>query len=153
MKKKFKNAEFNNRKRQIIFTYTDGKTVTSHYGQFGIKNTIARIWVDRETSGQSIGLEFADGKKDYIPFDQPLALARDPEYLLQNQIEIIIAHIKNALKVRSLSKRYLAEQLKTSDNQIQRLLDPEITNKNWSQLYKILALLDIEPKFSIRKAA
>jgi hypothetical protein len=38
----------------------------------------------------------------------------------------------------------LATQLGTSDNQIQRLLDPSVLNKNLEQLYRISLLLGLE---------
>ncbi len=151
--KKLKRVEFNNRKKQIMFVYASGKMATLHYGHFGIDQSIVRAWIDKETAGKSVGLEFADETTDYIPYDQPLAAVHDPEYLLQQHIELIISHIKDALKVLKFSKRYLAEQLKTSDNQIQRLLNPAIPNKNLSQLYAILAIVGLEPEWRVRKAA
>ncbi|MCK6556598.1 MAG: hypothetical protein L6Q80_11990 [Dehalococcoidia bacterium] len=50
-------------------------------------------------------------------------------------------------------QRYLATQLGTSDNQIQRLLDPSILNKNLEQLYRIVLLLGLELEWRIKKAA
>lgn len=150
---KFKSVDFNNRKKQLVFTYSSGKQAVIHYSQLGISTNITKAWVDSKTRNKSVGLKFANGKKDYLPYDQPLALIKDAETLLQNQIEIIIAYIKNEIKERKLSKRYLAEQLKTSDNQIQRLLNPKIINKNLSQLYQIVFLLHLELKFDIKKAA
>lgn len=141
--KKFKMVSYNNRKKQIAFVYTSGKRVTVHYSQLGIKRNISRTWIDRETSGQSVGYEFEGGRVDYMPYDQPLAVARDPEFLLRTHIERLTAKIKGVLKKKKISKRYLAEQLETSDNQIQRLLDPAILNKNLSQLYQIAALLGL----------
>jgi len=79
-----------------------------------------------------------------MPYDQPLALNKDPKYLLQNQIETLIAKINFALKQKKMSKGYLARRLNTSDNQIQRLLNPKILNKNLTQLYRIASLLELE---------
>lgn len=150
---KFKMISFNNHKKQFLFTYTSGKRAAVHYSQLGIKTPVATAWIDKETKGQSIGFTLSTGKTDYIPYDQPLALIKDSDYLLQNQIETIIAQIKEEISSRKLSKKYIAEQLKTSDNQIQRLLNPKILNKNLTQLYHILTLLNLEPEFRLRKAA
>ena len=150
---KFKKIDFNNRKKQLHFTYASGKKAALHYSQLGITTNIKKAWVDKETRGKSIGLEFSNGKKDYVPYDQPLSLIKDTDTLLQQHIELIIASIKTAIKEKHLSKKYLAEQLETSDNQIQRLLNPLILNKNLSQLYQIGCLLNLELKLNIQKAA
>ena len=85
-----------------------------------------------------------DGEVDYMPYDQPLAIAKDPEFMLQNHIEHVIAQINEELVNKKISKKYLARQLGTSDNQIQRLLNPNILNKNLTQLYKLAAMLGLQ---------
>ena len=150
---KIKTVECNNRKRIIQLAYRSGIKVEIHYSQIGIHKKISAIWVDKETRGMSVGMRFDDGKEEFMPYDQPLALVKDPEYQLQNQLERLIAHIKDALKKKKVSKRYLAEQLKTSDNQIQRLLNPKILNKNLEQLYKVAALLGLDLEWNINSAA
>ncbi len=82
-----------------------------------------------------------------------LALAKDPEYLLRSQMERVVARIRSVLAKKGISKRYLAEQLGTSDNQVQRLLDPNLLNKNLEQLYRIVTLVGLELEWTIRKAA
>jgi transcriptional regulator with XRE-family HTH domain len=72
---------------------------------------------------------------------------------LQIHIERIIAKIKRAIEKKKISKRYLAEQLGTSDNQIQRLLNPSILNKNLCQLYKVADLVGLEFEVKIREVA
>ena len=54
---------------------------------------------------------------------------------------------------KKISKKYLARQLKTSDNQIQRLLNPNILNKNLIQLYKLAYLLNLEFEVHLTEAA
>jgi hypothetical protein len=137
-------ASFNNRKQQLTVGYTSGKKLSVHYSHLGIRAPITRVWIDSETKGCSLGIELENGRVDYMPYDQPLSIARDPEFLLQTHIELLIAHIKEQLQEKKISKRYLAEQLHTSDNQIQRLLNPAILNKNLFQLYRIAALAGLE---------
>lgn len=149
----FKSVKFSNNKKQIDLVYTSGKNVSLHYGSLGISKNISHVWVDQETRGKSIGIEYLDGSKDFMPYDQPLAIIKDPEYLLQEHIEHLIAHIKEVINKKKISKRYLAQQLKTSDNQIQRLLDPSILNKNLSQLYKIASLLGLAFEIELKEAA
>lgn len=150
--RKFGKVLFNNRKKQISFKYTSGKEVMVHYSQLGIRSNIRESWIDQETNGQSVGVRFEDSTINFIPYDQPLALVKDPDFLLQNQIEILTARIKETIKAQKISKRYLAEQLGTSDNQVQRLLNPKILNKNFSQLYQIAALLGLELQISLKAA-
>ena len=150
--KKFKKVSFNNHKKQLTVTYISGKQISVHYSQLGIKANILEVWVDHETRGQSVGMRFADGITDFMPYDQPLALGKDSDYLLQTHIELIIARIKEAIRVKKISKKYLAEQLHTSLNQIQRLLNPAIVNKNLSQLYHISSLLGLEVKMALKAA-
>ena len=132
--------------------YTSGQKVIVHYGTLGIKKNIKSIWVDKETKGRSIGIELVNGDVDYVPYDQPLYIVRDPEYLLQNHIENVIARMNEVISQKHISKKYLARQLETSDNQVQRLLNPKILNKNLMQLYKLGALLDLEFKLELEAA-
>ena len=146
-------VRFNNRKRALAVEYASGKTVELHYGQLGISQKLSAAWVDKETRGRAVGIRLEDGTEEHMPYDQPLALARDPEYQLRTHIERLLAHIHRALAEKRISKRYLAEQLGTSDNQIQRLLDPAILNKNLEQLYAVALLLGLELEWRVRPAA
>ena len=153
MSQKFKTVSFNNRKKQLHCVYTSGKIINLHFGQLGIRKNIIRVWIDKETGGRSIGFELSDGSVDFMPYDQPLAVVRDPEFLLQTHIEIMTARIKEEIRKQGVSKRYLAEKLATSDNQVQRLLNPEILNKNLEQLYRIAALLGLQFEWQLKKVA
>ena len=149
---KFKSATFSNRKKELHIVYASGKKVVVHYGALGITDPVAHIQVDEETSGRTLKIEFANGKTDYMPYDQPLFLVKDPEYMLRDHIENIVARINEEIDRKKISKKYLARQLKTSDNQVQRLLNPRIMNKNLTQLYKLAALLGLEFEVSVKAA-
>ena len=148
---KIKVASFNNRKKTLRVDYVSGKTARIHFSQIGIQDNISEVWVDRETRGKSLGIRLINGREEFMPYDQPLALIKDSDFLLQNHIEHVIAHIHKAITSKKISKRYLAEQLNTSDNQIQRLLNPSILNKNLEQLYKIATLLGLEMEWGVKK--
>jgi hypothetical protein len=145
---KFKSIGFNNKTKHLNINYMSGKKVVIHYRQIGIKKNIVEAWIDHETGKRSIGFKFADGTQEFMPYDQPLAVVKDPEFLLQTHIELLTAKIKDELSRQGISKRFLATQLGTSDNQIQRLLNPAILNKNLEQLYNIASVLGLE--FEIR---
>ena len=81
---KFKSATFSNRKKEIHIVYASGKKVVVHCGSLGITDLVKHIQVDKETSGRTLKIEFANGKMDYMPYDQPLFLVKDPEYMLRD---------------------------------------------------------------------
>lgn len=149
---RLRKVSFNNRKKQFEVVYVSGKRVGIHYSQLGLEELVRKTWIDKETRGRSVGIELTSGKIEYMPYDQPLALSRDADYLLQDHIEVLTAQIKKALKEKRISKRYLAEQLHTSDNQVHRLLNPAILNKNLSQLYRIGSLLGLEVEIGLKAA-
>ena len=149
---KFKSATFSNRKKEIQVVYTSGKKAVVHYGSLGITDPIKHIRVDKETSDRSLKIEFANGKTDYMPYDQPLFLIRDPEFMLRDHVENVVARINEEINRKNISKKHLARQLKTSDNQMQRLLDPRIVNKNLTQLYKLSAMLGLEFEVTVKAA-
>ena len=150
---RIRTVRFDNRKRVLEVDYASGKSIAVHYGHLGIPRKIAAVWVDTQTRGRAVGIRLEDGSEEYMPYDQPLALARDPAYVLRTQLERLLARIRQALADKHISKRYLAKQLGTSDNQIQRLLDPSILNKNLEQLYRIGLLLGLELEWRVREAA
>lgn len=150
--KKFKEVVFNNRKKQLELTYTSNRKIIVHYSQLGIQSNISNAWIDKETKGKSIGMRFENDKIDYLPYDQPLAIIKDPEFMLQNQVEILVANIKEVLAKKRISKTYLAQQLGTSNNQIHRLLNPKILNKNLTQLYRIASLLNFDMEIHLKAA-
>ena len=147
---KFKSVKCSNKKKEIYIVYTSGKTAVIHYSSLGISHHIKNIRVDKETSGKSLKIEFVNGRVDYLPYDQSLFLIKDPEYMLHNHIENIISRINEEIKRKKMSKKHIARQLKTSDNQVQRLLNPNILNKNLPQLYKLASLLGLEFKVSVK---
>jgi DNA-binding XRE family transcriptional regulator/DNA-binding Xre family transcriptional regulator len=147
-----RKVDFDNRRKTLYIEYNSGKLVEIHYGQLGIHKKISEVWIDRETGGRSVGIRFTNGDEEFMPYDQPLALARDPEFLLRTHLERILGKIRLVLHEKRISKHYLAEQLETSDNQIQRLLNPAFLNKNLEQLYRIGILLGLEFEWNIKKA-
>ncbi len=149
---KFSSVSFSNKKKEIAIKYSSRKSIIIHYGHLGINQNIKEIWIDKETRGKSLAIELADGTIDYLPYDQPLYIVKDPEYMLQLHIENIIAQIKEELNKKTISKKYLARQLQTSDNQVQRLLNPNILNKNLVQLYKLASLIGLKFEMHVQTA-
>ena len=149
---KFKSAKFSNKKKEIHIIYTSEKLVKIHYRDLGINKKIENIKVDKETGQKSLIIKFTDGKYDFLPYDQPLHIIGDPEYLLQNHIENIIAQIRTKISQKKVSVTYLAKQLNISDHQMQNLLNPNRLNKNLKQLYKLAHLLNLEFEMHLKAA-
>ena len=150
---KFKSVTFCNRKKRINTIYSNNKEYEVHYSELGIKRNIKNILIDTETKGLSLIIELDDGELNYMPYDQILYLRKDPEYMLKLHIQHIVADIKKALKEQKISKAFLRDALKTSDSQLNRLLDSKKINKNLFQLYKLSNLLKLEPEFCLKKVA
>ncbi len=148
-----KKVTFDNRKKQLTVHYAARQEATIHYGQIGITQNLRQAYSDKETGHRTIVLILADGSTEFMPSDQPLALIKDPEFVLQTHIERLVARIRRELQKKGVSLRYVARQLSTSDNQVQRLLSPSVLNKNLSQLYRIAAILDLEVEVHIKEAA
>lgn len=144
--RKFKSVNFSNKKKEIYLIYNSGKEITLHYSDLGFSDLIDEAWIDKDTGRAAIGFKLSNGDEEFMPYDQPLSLKQDSEYQLQTQIEQLVFRINQTLTERKISKKYIARQLETSDNQIQRLLDPNILNKNLTQLYRLGALIDLDMK-------
>jgi len=151
--KKIKKVSFSNKTKEIEIEYASKKKYLLHYGQLGIGKNIVRAWVDSETKGKSVGFEFDDGSIDFMPYDQPLVLNKDPEYMLQEQIEHLVLELNEAIQKKGISKKYIAKKLKTSENQIFRLLNPSILNKNLEQLYQMAFILNKQIEIELKDAA
>lgn len=150
---KISKVDFNNRKKELTIVYKNKKIVTLHYGQLGLKKNILSARIDPESKGLALALGFQDGKKEYIPYDIPLILSQDPDYLFQTEIEELIADIKIKMQDKKISKKYLARQLQTSDIQIERLLNPKTSKKNFQQLNKIAHILGMNLSIKMEEAA
>lgn len=150
---KIRQVSVNNRKKELSVVYTSGKQIVVHYGLVGIEKNVTDAWPDPETGHRSIVLDYADGTQDFMPYDQPLAAVKDPEFLLRNDLERLTARIRQEAKRQRVSLRHIARQLGTSDNQIQRLLNPRILNKNLQQLYRIAAMLGLKVDLRLEAAA
>ena len=150
---KIKTVNFCNRKKRLFLKYTNNKVYEVHYSELGLDQKIINAWVDKETKAMTAVLMLEDNSEEYLSFDQPLYLRKDPEYMLRLHIERVIADIKMEIKHKKISIAYLRDKLQTSDSQIRRLLDPSNLNKNLTQLYKIADILGLNLKFGMDKEA
>lgn len=151
--KKFKKAEFNNKKRLFNLEYTSGLKLACPYFSLGIKGKVIEAGPDAEVGGHSFYFVLENGKKDYVPFDQPLHIAQNPEYVREQTLYQMTKRLNEFIKEESVSKRELARRLGTSMSQLARLLDTTNYKKELSRLIQIAAMLNYEFRWEFRKAA
>ncbi|NJL24043.1 MAG: hypothetical protein HC902_01895 [Calothrix sp. SM1_5_4] len=150
--KKFKHVAFDNKKRVFHLEYTSGLKVDCPYSALRIKGKIVDAAPDAEVGGSSFYFVLESGKKDYVPYDQPLHINQVPEYAKQQALYEMTKAINEFIRKERVPKRELARRLNTSLSQLARLLDVTNYKKELSRLIEIAAMLNYEFKWEFKKA-
>jgi DNA-binding Xre family transcriptional regulator len=108
---------------------------------------------DHEVGHHSFYFILHNGKKDFVPFDQPLHIVQHPEYVKQQTLYEVTKQLNEFIERGKVSKRELARRLGTSMSQLSRLLDTTNYKKEFSRLIELAAILNYEFKWSFKKAA
>lgn len=151
--RKFKMVMFDNKKRVFHLEYTSGLKIDCPYFSLGIREKVKDAAPDREAGDHSFYFVLESGKRDYVPYDQPLHIAQNPEYVKQQTLYEMTKMINEFIREEKIPKRELARRLGTSMSQLLRLLDTTNTKKELARLIEIAALLNYEFKWEFRKAA
>lgn len=151
--KRFKRVVFDNKKRVFRLEYTSGLRIECPYFSLGIRRKVVDARPDPETGGHSFAFTLDDGTTDYVPFDQPLHIARNPEYVKEQTLYEMTKQLNEFIRREGISKRGLARRLKTSPAQLARLLDPTNYRKSMSRLVEIGAILNYRFRWEFEKAA
>jgi hypothetical protein len=151
--RKFKKVTFDNKKRAFHLEYTSGLKVDCPYSALGIREKVMDAAPDSEVGDHSFYFVLENGKKDYVPYDQPLHIAQNPEYLKQQTLYEMTKAINAFIRKEKVPKRELARRLDTSMSQLSRLLDTTNYKKELSRLIEIAAMLNYEFKWEFKKAA
>lgn len=151
--KKFKKVEFDNKKRVFYLEYTSGLKVECPYSALGIRGKVINSAPDSEAGRHSFYFILDNGKKEFIPFDQPLHIAQNPEYVKQNTLYEVTKQLNQFIEQARVPKRELARRLGTSMSQLSRLLDTANYNKELARLIELAALLNYEFKWAFKRAA
>ena len=151
--KKFKKAEFDNKKRVFHLSYSSGLVIDCPYFSLGIKGKVTESGPDDEVGGHSFYFVLENGRKEYVPYDQPLHIVQNPEYVKEQTLYEITKCLNEFIKKEKVSKRELARRLGTSMSQLMRLLDTANYKKELSRLIELAALLNYEFKWEFKKAA
>lgn len=151
--KKFKTVEFDNKKKVFYLKYTSGLKVECPYSALKIRNKVIEAAPDLEVGKHSFYFVLENGKKEFVPYDQPLHIVQNPEYVKQTTLYTITKQLNEFIQKSKISKRELARRLGTSLSQLSRLLDTTNYKKELSRLVELAAILNYEFKWQFKRAA
>ncbi len=151
--KKFKKVQFDNKKKVFHLEYTSGLKIECPYSALGIQGKVTQAAPDNEVGGHSFYFVLNNGKKDFVPFDQPLHIVQHPEYVRRHTLYEVTKQLNQFIEREKVSKRELARRLGTSLSQLARLLDTTNYKKELSRLIELAAMLNYEFKWTFKKAA
>lgn len=150
---KFKCVEYDNKKRLFHLEYSSGLKIECPYSALGIKGAVVEAAPDNESGRHSFYFNLENGGREFVPFDQPLHIVQNPEYVKEQTLYGVTKQLNEFIKKSNISKRELARRLKTSLSQLSRLLDTTNYKKELSRLIELAALLDYEFVWEFKKAA
>lgn len=151
--KRFKKVIFNNKKRVFHLEYTTDLKVDCPFSALGIRDKVIESGPDPEVGNHSFYFVLSDGKKNYVPYDQPLHIVQNPEYVREQTLYEITKQLNRFIQSAKVPKRELARRLGTSLSQLARLLDTTNYNKELSRLIELAAMLNYEFKWKFSRAA
>lgn len=151
--KRFKKVALNNKKRVFHLEYTSGLKIECPYSALRIRNKVVEAGPDKESGKHSFYFILENGRKEFVPFDQPLHIVQNPEYVKQNTLYEVTKQINEFVEREKVSKRELARRLGTSLSQLSRLLDTSNYEKELSRLIELAAVLNYEFEWEFKKAA
>src|SRR3990167_2866194 len=151
--KKFKKVEFDNKKRVFNLKYTSGLPIECPYSALGIRGKVVETGPDSAVGRHSFYFILENGKKEFVPYDQPLHIVQNPEYVKEQTLYEVTKELGKLIKKSKVSKRELARRLGTSLSQLARLLDTTNYKKELSRLIELAAMLDYEFKWQFKRAA
>ncbi len=149
--KKFKDVVFDNKKRLFRLEYSTGLRINCPYSALGIREKVVEAGPDIEVGGHSFYFVLKSGRREYVPYDQPLSISQAPEYMKHQALYEITKAINKYIKKEKVPKRELARRLGTSLSQLSRLLDPTNYKKELSRLIEIGAMLNYEFRWEFRR--
>ena len=149
----FKKVAYDNKKRVFHLEYTTDLKLDCPYSALGIRNKVVEAGPDSEVGGHSFYFVLDNGKKDYVPYDQPLHIVQNPEYVKEQALYEDTRQLNEFIEKAGISKRELARRLGTSMSQLFRLLDAPNYKKELSRLIEIAAMMDYEFVWRFKKVA
>ena len=151
--KKFRKVKADNKKKVFHLEYTSGLKLECPYSALGIHHKVTSAAPDPEVGGHSFYFILDNGDKNYVPYDQPLHIEQNPEFIKNQTLYEVTKQLNQFIRLAKISKRELARRLHTSLSQLLRLLDTTNYKKELSRLIEIATLLNYEFKWQFKKAA
>lgn len=146
----------NNRKKVFVIDSTKG-TYELPYNLLPFPPTkedpLVSVIADPELAKEAFTYKLRSGIEDSVHMDSVLYHSKDPEYLCNLMLHNLTCKALDKLKEKKISKRQLARQMKTSPQQIQRLLNTAFYGKTIDQMIKLLHVLGVTVELNFKKAA
>lgn len=151
--KRFKKVCLDNKKRVFHLEYASGLKIECPYSALRIRGKVVEAAPDDEAGRHSFYFVLDNGKKDFVPFDQPLHIVQNPEYMKQRTLYEVTKQLNEFIQREKVSKRELCRRLGTSLSQLSRLLDTTNYKKELSRLIELAAMLNYEFTWQFKRAA
>ena len=100
------------------------------------------MFVDKELGNEAITYVLNSGDEGSIHMEQILEYNEDPNYMAELLTHKLTLEARQGIENSGLSRRQIANRLKTSVPQLYRLLDPANTSKSINQLVALLHILN-----------
>jgi hypothetical protein len=131
--------------------YTSGLKLDCPYSALGIRGRVAAAGVDPESGDHAFYFERHPGKAVFVPYDEPLRIAGEPEYAKHQAIFQMTKRLNDFIGRQGVAKRELARRMGTSLSQLARLLDTTNYKKEMARLIELARILDYEFHFEFKK--
>jgi hypothetical protein len=153
---KIRSVRPNNRRRAFELATARGELLFP-YSRLRVRpgpnNRVREAYIDPDLGHEGFTYVLEDGSEGSVHVDAVLDYNRDPEYLQHALLYRLTLEAQRAVAESDLSRREIIRRLGTSASQFYRLLDPTHYRKSITQLLALLAILDRDVDFVVRRRA
>ena len=154
---KIRSVTSNNRKSEFSVINRSGVEYPFPYSEAdprpNVDNRIGEVFVDKELGNEAFTYILESGEEGSIHIERVLEYNEDPNYLADLLTYKLSLEAQKRIENSKLSRRQVANRLKTSVPQLYRLLDPANTRKSMKQLVALLHILNCDVDLVVRKRA
>jgi len=152
---KIRSVTSSNRRNEFSMVTRSGATYTFPYAKADPRprpdNRIEKIFVDKELGNEGFTYILESGGEGTIHIEQVLEYNEDPNYLAELLAYKLTLEAQHGIERSGLSRRQVAQRLKTSAPQLYRLLDPANASKSMNQLVALLHILNCEVELVVKR--
>ena len=150
------DVENNNRTKRITISTKNGDLILP-YAKLRLipnkDNRISEIFVDPELANRAITYLLEDGQEDSVHMDAFLEFEQDPDHTRDMALHNMTLDALEKFEESDYTKSDLAQMLKTSRSQVNRLLDPSNYDKSLDEVLRLIGALGFEVSFKTKKKA